>query len=157
MLPMPVKLALGSSLFGIVTFFMGFLGWLTIDSTIERDADEWASNVGNSLDVPAFFSPSLILSPGWFFILLGAIGVGTISLVATKWRRFLPYLAFGSVVGWLGLFACAMGLPVFVGFGPGAYIALIFGFIQAALLSVATLLDGLHEDKVGGQGPYPPA
>ncbi|EGD54660.1 DUF5336 domain-containing protein [Gordonia neofelifaecis] len=142
-LPMPVILALGSAVAGVVTFFMGFLGWVTVSETIERKADDWAADMNGSFDIPAYLSPSLILSPGWFFLLLGTIGVAAAGLIAPKWRRFLPYLAFLAVFGWLGLFVCALGLPPFLSLGAGAYVALTVGFIQAALLAVAAVLDGM--------------
>ncbi len=146
-LPLPYKLTLGSALAGVITFFMGFLAWLTIDDSIERDADKWASDLNGSVDVPAFFSPTLLLSVGWFFILLGAVAVGTVALIAPKWRKFLPYLAFLATAGWLGIFAASMGLPPFIGLGAGAIVALILGFLQAALLVTAVIIEGLAEAK----------
>lgn len=152
-LPRPVQLALGSSIAGIVTFFMGFLGWITISESIERKADAWATGLGDSINIPAYLSPSLILSPGWFFLLLGAVAVAAAGLIAPKLRRFLPYLAFLAVIGWLGLLVCALGLPPFISLGVGAYIALVLGFAQTALLVVAAVLDGMDPRP----GPFPPA
>ena len=148
-LPLPAKLGALSGIFGVITFFMGFVAWISIDESIERDAERWAEDnfSGSSIDIPAFMSPSLITGPAWFFILLGAVGIAAFGLIATKWRKFLPYLAFLAVGGWLGLLAAAFGLPAFIGMGAGAIVALIFGFIQAALLGAATLLDGLAEDR----------
>ncbi|QRY63104.1 DUF5336 domain-containing protein [Gordonia sp. PDNC005] len=147
MLPLPYKLTLGSAVAGVITFFMGFLAWLTIDDSIERDADKWASDLNGSVDIPAFFSPTLLLSVGWFFVLLGAVAIATVALIAPKWRKFLPYLAFGAVAGWLGIFAASMGLPPFIGLGAGGIIALILGFVQAALLVAAVIIEGLAEAK----------
>ncbi|MBM7367439.1 DUF5336 domain-containing protein [Gordonia hydrophobica] len=153
-LPRPTLLALAASAAGIVTFFMGFLGWITISSDIERKAENWSAGVGDSVNIPAYLTPSLVLSPGWFFLLLGAVAVASAGLVAPKLRRFLPYLAFLSVVGWLGLFVCALGLPPFISLGAGAYVALVIGFAQAALLVVAAVLDGM--DPGHPAPPQPP-
>ncbi|WP_161894888.1 DUF5336 domain-containing protein [Gordonia spumicola] len=146
-LPLPYKLTLGSSLAGIITFFMGFVAWLSIDEAIGNDAEDWANDLNGTVDVPAFFSPTLLLSVGWFFILLGAVGIATVALIAPKWRKFLPYLAFLAVAGWLGIFAASVTLPSFVTLGAGAYVSMIFGFIQAALLVAAVLIEGLNEAK----------
>ncbi|ALG83843.1 DUF5336 domain-containing protein [Gordonia phthalatica] len=157
-LPRPALMALTASVAGIITFFMGFLGWITITDTIDRKAENWANELGDSVSIPAYLTPSLVLSPGWFFLLLGAVAVASAGLIAPKLRHFLPYLAFLAVVGWLGLFVCALGLPPFISLGAGAYVALIFGFLQAALLVVAAVLDGMDDRpsgpvQPGGQAP----
>ena len=164
-LPMPILLALGSAVAGVITFFMGFLGWISVSEDIERQSDKWAADLNGTLDVPAYLSPSLILSPGWFFLTLGTVAVASAGLIAPRWRGFLPYLAFISVFGWLGLLVCAVALPPFVGLGAGAYIGLIVGFGQAALLVVAAVLEGMQQPAgpppggpgapVGPMGPRP--
>lgn len=164
-LPMPILVALGSAVAGVITFFMGFLGWISVSEDIERQSDKWAADLNGTLDVPAYLSPSLILSPGWFFLILGTVAVASAGLIAPRWRGFLPYLAFISVFGWLGLLVCAVALPPFVGLGAGAYIGLIVGFGQAALLVVAAVLEGMQQPAgpppggpgapVGPMGPRP--
>ncbi len=147
--PLPVLLTLASAIAGIITFFMGFVGWITISETIEDKAESWVNDLGDSIDIPAYLTPSLVLSPGWFFLLLGVVAVASGALIVPAWRKYLPLLAFLSVVGWLGLFVCAVGLPSFISLGAGAYVALILGFAQMALLGAATVLTGLR----GADGP----
>lgn len=156
-LPMPILLALGSAVAGVITFFMGFLGWVSVSEEIERQADKWAADLNGTLEIPAYLSPSLILSPGWFFLLLGTVAVASAALVAPRWRGFLPYLAFMAVFGWLGLLVCAVALPPFLGLGAGAYVGLIVGFGQAALLVVAAVLEGMRPVGPPPSAPGPPA
>ena len=155
-LPRTSLMALVAAVAGIITFFMGFLGWVTITETIDRKAENWAAELGDSVSIPAYLTPSLVLSPGWFFLLLGSVAVASAGLIAPRLRRFLPYLAFLAVVGWLGLFVCAVGLPPFIPLGTGAYIALIFGFAQAALLVAAAIMDGMGEAQPPWPGPGHP-
>ncbi|KJR07385.1 hypothetical protein UG54_10895 [Gordonia sihwensis] len=150
--PTPVLMAVGSTAAGLVTFFMGFLGWVTVSDEIDHKAEVWATGMNGTFDVPAYLSPSLILSPGWFFLLLGTVGVAAAGLAAPRWRRYLPLLAFLAIFGWLGLLVCALGLPPFLSLGAGAYVALTVGFIQAALLAIAAVIDGRAP---ADQGPPP--
>ncbi|GAA4738726.1 DUF5336 domain-containing protein [Gordonia alkaliphila] len=144
LMPLPIKLAVGSGLMGLVTFFMGFLSWVTIGETIDSKAEDWAMDQGNSIGIPAFLT--MVFTPGWFLLGLGAAAVAAFGFVAAKWRRFLPHVAFLVVVSWLGLLACALALPGFISLGTGAILALIFGSFQLLLIGAAVIMDGLNEE-----------
>ena len=53
-----------------------------------------------------------------------------------------------ATAGWLALFAAALALPPVVNLGAGAIVALIFGFLQVALLLGASFVFGLKRDEV---------
>ncbi|MFT4088639.1 MAG: DUF5336 domain-containing protein [Gordonia sp. (in: high G+C Gram-positive bacteria)] len=146
--PLPNLLAIGSGFAGVITFFMGFLAWISIDETIDKKAQDWADSNNGDIGIPAYYSPSLLFSPGWFFLGLGALGVAAFGFIAVKWfEKYLAPVAFGVVFCWLGLLACALGLPSFVSLGAGAIVALILGALQAGLLVAAALMKGLSEQK----------
>jgi len=146
-LPLSIKLTLGAALLGIVNFFMGFVAWVSIDPQIERDFEEWAEDqAGNdSFGIPAFLT--MVGTPGFFLLGLGVAGVAALGMVAAKWRKYLPHITFLTIVSWLGLLAAGLGLPGFISFGAGAYVALIFGFFQLALLAYATIVEGMKDDE----------
>ncbi|MFT3659922.1 MAG: DUF5336 domain-containing protein [Gordonia sp. (in: high G+C Gram-positive bacteria)] len=144
-LPLPVKLALGSAVLGLIAFFMGFLAWVTVGSGIERDLDQWAESEGPNVGIPAFLT--MVFTPGWFLLGLGAAGVFSFGFVAVKLRRFLPHVAALAVVCWLGLLACAVALPGFLSLGAGAIVALILGVFQTALIGGAAVLDGMNDER----------
>ncbi len=145
LLPLPVKLALGAGLFGVITFFMGFLSWVTVGESLERDADRWAMNQDGDFGIPAFLT--MVFTPGWFLLGLSAAGVFAFGFVAVKLRRFLPHVAALTVICWLGLLACALALPGFISLGAGAIVALILGAFQTLLIGVATVMDGMNDDQ----------
>lgn len=143
LMPLPIKLALASAFLGLVTFFMGFLSWVSIDESVGTKAENWAEDQGTDIGIPAFLT--MVFTPGWFLLGLGAAGIASFAFVAAKWRRFLPHIAFLVVVSWLGLLACALALPGFIGLGTGAIIALIFGSFQLLLIGTAVVMDGLND------------
>ncbi|MFT3715966.1 MAG: DUF5336 domain-containing protein [Gordonia sp. (in: high G+C Gram-positive bacteria)] len=142
-LPLPIKLAVGSSIPGLVAFVMGFVSWVTVDSSIEQRLDNWANQNPGDLGVPAFLTT--VFTPGYFLLGLGAAAIAALGFVAVKWRRYLPHIAFLVTVCWLGLIAAALALPPVVDLGAGAIVALIFGAMQFALIAVAVVMDGLAE------------
>lgn len=144
-LPLPIKLALGSAVAGVITFFMGFLSWVSISQDIDSRADEWASDQSGDVGIPAFLT--MVFTPGFFLLGLGAAGVAAFGFVAVKWRRYLPHIAFLVIFSWLGLLACALALPSFIGLGAGAIIALILGAAQLALIGAAVVMDGLNDQR----------
>ncbi|MFW0791357.1 DUF5336 domain-containing protein [Gordonia sp. CPCC 205333] len=135
-------LAAASIFFGVVTYFMGAVSWLVIPETVDRQLQNWTEEQGSGVAIPAFLSYEMVLNPGWFFLLLGTVGVAASITLMPRWRHLLPFLAFGATAGWLGLFAGVLVLPPFVELGVGAILALIFGFIQVTLLVAATILSG---------------
>lgn len=142
-------LALASALLGIVTYFMGFVSWITVASGVEDEADDWANDLANGdTGVPGFFSYEILLNPGKFLILLGAVAVATTLVLVPRYRKALPFLAVIATAGWLALFAAALALPPVVNLGAGAIVALIFGFLQVALLLGASFVFGLKRDEV---------
>lgn len=141
-------LALASVLAGIITYFMGFVSWLSLASGVEDEADEWSTDLANGdIGVPGFFSYEILLNPGKFLIVLGAVAVATTLVLVPRYRKALPFLAVIATAGWLALFAAALALPPVVELGAGAIVALIFGFLQVALLLGASFVFGLKRDE----------
>ncbi|GAB18961.1 hypothetical protein GOEFS_071_00050 [Gordonia effusa NBRC 100432] len=138
-------LSAASIFFGVVTYFMGAVSWLVVPDTVDRQLRNWSEEQAEGVGVPAFLSYEMVLNPGWFFLLLGTVAVGAGVTLMPRWRHLLPFLAFGATAGWLGLLAGIMVLPPFVEVGVGAILALIFGFIQVALLVAATVLSGRQQ------------
>jgi len=143
-LGLPNVLALIASVAGIVTFFMGFVSWVTIDESLEHKAQNWADDQGSKLGIPGFFSVNMVLNPGYFFLLLGACAVAVALVVVPAYRRFLPLVAVFTALGYLGLFASAVVLPEFISLGAGAIVGLIFGALQMALTLAAAVIAGLR-------------
>lgn len=140
-------LALASVVAGLVTYFMGFVSWISVASGVEDEADKWSEDLANGdRGVPGFFSYEIVLNPGKFLILLGAVAVATTLVLVPKYRKALPFLAVIATAGWLALFAAALVVPPVVELGAGAIVALIFGFLQVALLLGAAFLFGLKKD-----------
>lgn len=148
-LPLAVKLSLGSAVFGVLTYVMGFLSWVTFDDSIEQKADRWAADNSDGVGIPAFLT--MVFTPGYFLLFLGAAGVASFALLLPKWRRYLPHIAGLVVLAWLGLLACALSLPSFISLGAGAIVSLILGSLQLALIGAAVVIDGRDE----GAGPAP--
>ncbi|MFM9378297.1 DUF5336 domain-containing protein [Gordonia sp. VNK21] len=144
-LPTPIKLALASGVAGLISFFMGFVSWVSFDESIENDAADWAADQGDSVGIPAFLT--MVFTPGVFLLLLGAAGVAAFGFVAAKWRKYLPHMTFLVILAWLGLLASALGLPSFIGLGAGAFVSLIFGAFQLALIGAATVMDGMNDEQ----------
>ena len=76
---------------GLVTYTMGFVDWVSFGASVtEVELDRW----GNDLTgVPGFFSYEILLNPGKFLILMGAMAVAAALLVVPAYRRALPVLA----------------------------------------------------------------
>ncbi|WP_168701241.1 DUF5336 domain-containing protein [Gordonia paraffinivorans] len=148
--PEPAVLAaLGAAVAGVVTYFMGFVSWVSVSAAAEEDIDRWGRDFEEgSGGIPGFFSYEVVLNPGKFFILLGAIGVATTFTLVPRYRKALPFLAVAAVAGWLALFAAALVVPPFLDLGAGAIVGLILGFLQVALLLTASFLYGLRKDDV---------
>lgn len=144
-LPLAFKLALGSAVLGVITFFMGFLSWVTIDDGFERKANRWAEDAGGEYSIPAFLT--MLFTPGYFLLFLGAAGVAAFAFAVPKWRKYLPHVAALVVLSWLGLLACALALPPFISLGAGAIVSLILGAVQLGLIGTAVILDGRTEEK----------
>ncbi|WP_440712035.1 DUF5336 domain-containing protein [Gordonia sp. FQ] len=142
-LPLPYKLSLGSAVFGVLTYIMGFLSWVTIDDSIEQKASRWADDNSNQVGIPAFLT--MVFTPGYFLLFLGAAGVASFAFLVPKWRRYLPHVAALVVLAWLGLLACALGLPSFISLGAGAIVSLVLGSLQLALIGAAVIVDGRSE------------
>lgn len=142
-LPLPIKLALGSGIAGLVAFFMGFVAWVTVDESIADKAESWGNANADGFGIPAFLT--MVLTPGYFLLGLGTAGVAVFAFVAAKWRRYLPHVAALVVLCWLGLLASALTLPSFISLGAGAIIALIFGAVQFVLIAAAVVRDGLDD------------
>lgn len=146
-LPLQVWLIIASVIPGIIVYFMGLLPWVTIDDTVDLKAQEWAEGLGNSVGLPGYLSPILVLNPGYFLILLGVVAVASVFVALPVYRRFVPLIAIGAVIGWLGLLACALAVPPFIPLGSGAITALVLGAVQMALLVGATVMHGLGRDR----------
>ncbi|MFZ2510641.1 MAG: DUF5336 domain-containing protein [Gordonia sp. (in: high G+C Gram-positive bacteria)] len=144
-LPLPYKLAVGSGIAGVITYFMGFVAWISVGEEIERKAERWADEMNGDFGVPAFLT--MVFTPGYFLLFLGAAGVASFAFLVPKWRKYLPQVAGLVVLSWLGLLACALALPSFISLGAGAIIALILGSVQLALIGAAVILDGRADDK----------
>ncbi|QHN28799.1 hypothetical protein GII33_18015 [Gordonia pseudamarae] len=137
-------LVLISAVAGLVTYTMGFVDWVSFGASVtEVELDRW----GNDLTgVPGFFSYEILLNPGKFLILMGAMAVAAALLVVPAYRRALPVLAVLASGGWLALLSAALALPGVVDLGVGAIVALIFGFLQAAALVAAAFVQGFARD-----------
>ncbi|MEO9327184.1 DUF5336 domain-containing protein [Gordonia aurantiaca] len=146
--PEPAVLAaLGAVVAGIVTYFMGFVSWVTVSAASEEELDRWGREFEEGRGgIPAFFSYEVVLNPGKFFILLGVVAVATTFVLFPRYRKALPFLAVVATAGWLALFASALVMPPFLDLGAGAIVGLILGFLQVALLVVASFLYGLRQD-----------
>ncbi len=145
LVPLPFKLALLSAIAGVVTYFMGFVSWVSVGEDVDRKAERWADDLGGEFGIPAFLT--MVFTPGYFLLFLGAAGVASFAFVAPKWRKYLPHIAGAVVLSWLGLLACALALPGFLSLGAGAIIALILGAVQLALIGAAVILDGRTESR----------
>lgn len=144
-LPLPFKLTLGSAIAGVVTYIMGFVAWVTIGEDIDRRAEDWAQGIGDQISIPAFLT--VVFTPGYFLLFLGAAGVASFAFLVPKWRKYLPHVAALVVFAWLGLLACALGLPPFISLGAGAIVSLVLGSVQVALIGAAVILDGRNENR----------
>ena len=135
-------LVLISAVAGLVTYTMGFVDWVSFDATTtEDDLSRWGEDLTG---IPGFFSYEVLLNPGKFLILMGALAVAAVLLVVPAYRRALPVLAVLASGGWFALLSAALALPGVVDLGAGAIIALIFGFLQAAALVAAAFVQGLE-------------
>ncbi|GAC57495.1 hypothetical protein GOHSU_20_00320 [Gordonia hirsuta DSM 44140 = NBRC 16056] len=143
--PLPFKLALGSGVAGLITYIMGFLSWVTISDDIDRKAERWADDLNGEIGIPAFLT--MVFTPGYFLLFLGAAGVAAFAFLAPKWRKYLPHVAALVVVSWLGLLACALAMPGFISLGAGAIVSLILGAVQLGLIGAAVVLDGRNESQ----------
>ena len=132
-----------SAVAGLVTYTMGFVDWVSFDATTttEDDLNRWGEDLRG---IPGFFSYEVLLNPGKFLILMGALAVAAVLLVVPAYRRALPLLAVLASGGWFALLSAALALPGVVDLGAGAIIALIFGFLQAAALVAAAFVQGLE-------------
>ncbi len=144
-----VIFALAAAVAGVVTYFMGFVSWVSVSAGAEQELDRWGRDFEEGRGgIPAFFSYEIVLNPGKFFILLGGVvgGVATTLVLVPRYRKALPFLAVIALAGWLALFASALIMPPFLDLGAGAIAGLIFGFLQVALLMTASFLYGLKKD-----------
>ncbi|GAA1481438.1 hypothetical protein GCM10009624_18780 [Gordonia sinesedis] len=131
---------------GIVAYFMGFVSWisLSVGPNAEAEAEQWAQRLDQGGGgIPAFLSYEIVLNPGKFLIVLGAIAVASGLLLVPRYRRAAPILAVIAAAAWLALFAAALTLPPFVNLGAGAILSLIFGFLQVAILIAVSVMNGL--------------
>lgn len=85
----------------------------------------------------------MVLNPGKFLIVLGALAVAALLLLVPAYRRALPIVAVLASGTWLALLSAALVLPPFVTLGAGAIVSLIFGFLQAAALVAAAFFSGV--------------
>lgn len=132
-----------AALTGLICFFMGFLSWIDINTGSKTEADRWADKFDNgSGGIPGFLSYEVVLNPGKFLIVLGALGVAAALLTMPRYRRAVPVVAVVAVAAWLALLSAALTLPPFLHLGAGAILALVFGFLEVALLVAATILHG---------------
>lgn len=134
---------LGAAVAGLVAYIMGFLQWLTIDESSARKLERWGERVEADAEfgVPAFLS--LWLSPGFFFLLLGAMAVASAVMFLPRYAKPLPVVTVIVAFSWLGLIAALVSVPV-ISAGVGGILGLIFGFIQLGFLAAATIIRGLH-------------
>ncbi|WLP91908.1 DUF5336 domain-containing protein [Gordonia sp. NB41Y] len=143
---LPSLLLIAATVAGVVTYFMGFVSWVGINNVSDRELERWGDGyaAGNN-GIPGFLSYEIVLNPGKFLIILGAVAVATGLALVPRFRRGVPFLAVIAAGAWLALFAAALTVttaPV-LNMGAGAIVALIFGFLQVALLIGAAVLDGL--------------
>lgn len=132
---------------GIVAYFMGFVSWisLSVGPNAEAEAEQWAQRLDQGGGgIPAFLSYEIVLNPGKFLIVLGAIAVASGLMLVPRYRRAIPLVAVLGAAAWLALFAAALTLPPFLDLGAGAILSLIFGFLQVVLLIVVSVLNGLR-------------
>ncbi|WP_238421226.1 DUF5336 domain-containing protein [Gordonia sp. 'Campus'] len=142
-----VIFALASSLAGIVTYFMGFLGWISVSAGAEEELNRWGTDFEDGQGgIPAYLSYEIVLNPGKFFIVLGVVGIAATLVLVPRYRKALPFLAVIGAAAWLALFAAALITPPFLDLGAGAIVGLILGFLQVALLMAAAFLYGLKKD-----------
>ncbi|WP_044507691.1 DUF5336 domain-containing protein [Gordonia sp. KTR9] len=142
-----VIFALASAVAGIVTYFMGFLSWISVSAGAEEELNRWGADFEEGQGgIPAFFSYEVVLNPGKFFIVLGVVGIAATFVLVPRYRRALPFLAVVGIAAWLALFAAALITPPFLDLGAGAIVGLILGFLQVALLIAAAFLYGLKKD-----------
>ncbi|MDL9937965.1 DUF5336 domain-containing protein [Gordonia sp. ABSL1-1] len=154
----PVLLAAASIVAGIITYFMGFVSWVTVASGVEEEAEDWSQKLADGdTGLPAFFSYEVFLNPGKFIILLGAVALATALALIPKYRKAIPFLAVIAGAAWLALLAAALVLPVVVDLGAGAIVALIFGFLQVALLFGSAAMFGLAPDDEPASASAPVA
>lgn len=144
---LPVMLAIASVVAGIVTYFMGFVSWLTVSAGADEELERWGTDLDEGQGgIPGFLSYEIILNPGKFFIVLGVVAIATTFVLVPRYRKALPFLAVAGVAGWLALFAAALAVPPFLSMGAGAIVGLIFGFLQVALLMAASFMYGLRQN-----------
>lgn len=142
-----VIFALASAVAGIVTYFMGFLSWISVSAGAEEELNRWGADFEEGQGgIPAFFSYEIVLNPGKFFIVLGVVGIAATFVLVPRYRKALPFLAVVGIAAWLALFAAALITPPFLDLGAGAIVGLILGFLQVALLIAAAFLYGLKKD-----------
>lgn len=147
---LPAILLVASTLTGLITYFMGFVSWIVPDVNIsDSEIDNWRRGYeSGSSGIPGFASYEIVLNPGKFLILLGAIAIAAALALVPRFRRATPFLAVAAAGAWLALFSAAVtatSVPV-IGIGAGAIVALIFGFLQVALLIGAAVLGGLTKN-----------
>lgn len=148
-----VIFALASAVAGVVTYFMGFLGWISVGVGAEEELNRWGTDFEEGQGgIPAYFSYEIVLNPGKFFILLGVVGIAATFVLVPSYRKALPFLAVVGVAAWLALFAAALITPPFLDLGAGAIVGLILGFLQVALLIAAAFLYGLKKDDAPNRG-----
>ena len=158
-IPVTVWLAITSGIAGIVTYFMGIAPWVVADEDLEGNLEDWVADQSNcSVDeigyencdfevgIPAFSSPSLILSPGFFFIVLGIGALTSLAVALPKLRKYAPIAALITATGFLAMLAAFMGTPV-LKMGAGAITGLIFAILQLLLIGAAVVLDGLKKPQ----------
>ncbi|MGC4935643.1 DUF5336 domain-containing protein [Gordonia sp. DT30] len=147
---LPAILLVASTVAGLITYFMGFVSWVVPNTGVsESELDNWSQNYesGNS-GIPGFASYEIVLNPGKFLILLGAVAIAAALVLVPRFRRAVPFLAVIAAGAWLALFSAAVittSVPV-IGVGAGAIVALIFGFLQVAFLIGAAVLGGLSRN-----------
>ena len=146
---LPEMLLVLSSTAGLITYFMGFVSWVTVNPNVsEDDLQRWADQyTGRDVGIPGFASYEVVLNPGKFLILLGAIAIAAALVIVPRFRRAVPLLAVLAAGGWLALLSGATTIatgPV-TSMGAGAIVALVFGFFQFALLIGAAVVGGLRE------------
>lgn len=145
---LPAILLMGSTLAGLITYSMGFVSWVVPDNSVsETQLDNWADRYGaGDAGIPGFASYEIILNPGKFLILLGAVAIAAALVLVPRFRTAVPFLAVIAAAAWLALFSAAVtitSVPV-IGIGAGAIVALIFGFLQVVFLCGAAVLGGLR-------------
>lgn len=146
---LPAILLGASTVAGLVTYCMGFVSWVTPDTSVtDRELERWGRGYETgSSGIPGFASYEIVLNPGKFLIVLGAIAVAAALIIVPRFRKAAPVLAVAATASWLALFSAAItisAVPV-ISMGAGAIVALIFGFLQCALLVGAAVLGGLSK------------